>query len=96
MPTLGDLISAIQSALTNGISSNYCAAGSVQPANPPPPVVNQSESLSTASLTDVQDAVLYAVQSKWHSEIPGGNQGLRIKGAEAIKHITGLEANEPD
>jgi hypothetical protein len=95
MPTLGDLINAITSTLTSGLNSNYCAAGSVQAANPPPPTVNQSESLSTASLADVQNAVTYAVQSKWHTEVgPGSN--LKIKGAEMVKRITGLEVSEPD
>ena len=60
-----------------------------------PPLVNQSESLSSASLTDVQNAVKYAVQSKWKTET-SGNLALKVKGAEAIKRITGLEATEPD
>jgi hypothetical protein len=90
---VSDLVTAIQGALNSGLSSHYSTAGTAVPAAPAG--VNQSELLSDLSTTDLQNVVTYSVSSKWRVEA-GANRPLRIKGAEMIKAVTGLEATEPE
>jgi hypothetical protein len=90
---VSDLVTAIQGALNSGLSSNYSSAGTAVPAAPA--VVNQSELLSDLTTTDLQKVVAFSVSSKWRVEA-GANPPLRIKGAEMIKAVTGLEATEQE
>ncbi|MBV8215286.1 MAG: hypothetical protein JOZ08_18915 [Verrucomicrobia bacterium] len=90
--TVDNLIAEIKSDLGAAVSAGTWTRGATDPHTPASCGVDGGTNIGDLTNTQLTQVVTFAVKSKWQSE--GGNTGsggLKIKGAEMVKSVTGLE-----
>jgi hypothetical protein len=88
--TVNNLIAEIHSDLGSAVAAGSWNAGTVNPNAPASCGVDGATDIGTLTNQQLTNVVTFAVKSKWVSET-GAAAGLKIKGAEMVKSVTGLE-----